>query len=74
MGPLFISTCRNGQFELTREAREQSARARHLISTFARRLSDTPMFAVESKSGLGTPTDVARKLLTMHYAASPFRH
>jgi len=40
----------------------------------ARRLSDTPMSAVGSKSRLGIPADVARELLAAHYAASPFRH
>ena len=40
----------------------------------ARRLSETPMSAVGSKSRLGIPADVARELLAAHYSASPFRH
>jgi hypothetical protein len=40
----------------------------------ARRLSDTPMSAVGSKSSLGIPADVARKLLAAHYAASSLIH
>lgn len=40
----------------------------------ARRLSETPMSAVGSKSRLGVPADVAAELLAAHYATSPFRH
>ena len=40
----------------------------------ARRLSETPMSAVGSKSRLGIPADVARELIEAHYAASSFRH
>jgi hypothetical protein len=40
----------------------------------ARRLSDTPMSAVGSRSSLGIPADVARELLAAHYVVSPFRH
>jgi len=40
----------------------------------ARRLSETPMSAVGSKARLGIPADVARELIEVYYAASPFRH
>ena len=40
----------------------------------AQYLCDTPMSAVGSRYRLGIPADVARELLSAHYAASPFRH